>query len=108
MLAALPRPLPSPVRTRAPANLDLDACPIPPQVGHLLGLGDRHLDNMLLHQRGGHLVHIDFSVIFDRCATPLPPPPCLLCLAPRLLPCALPAVRHFYLHVDGARSDTCA
>ena len=37
-----------------------------PQVGHLLGLGDRHLDNMLLHRRGGHVVHIDFSVVFDR------------------------------------------
>ena len=36
------------------------------QVGHALGLGDRHLDNMLLHRRGAHLVHIDFSVIFDR------------------------------------------
>lgn len=36
------------------------------QVGHLLGLGDRHLDNMLLHSRGGHLVHIDFSIIFER------------------------------------------
>lgn len=36
------------------------------QVGHLLGLGDRHLDNILLHRRGAHLVHIDFSVVFDR------------------------------------------
>lgn len=46
------------------------AAPSPdtPQVGHLLGLGDRHLDNMLLHRRGGHLLHIDFSVVFDRCA----------------------------------------
>eukprot|EP00887_Chlorella_sp_A99_P005628 scaffold1.g5628.t1 len=35
-------------------------------VGWLLGLGDRHLDNLLLHRRDGHLVHIDFNVIFDR------------------------------------------
>lgn len=47
-----------------PAALSPDT----PQVGHLLGLGDRHLDNMLLHRRGGHLLHIDFSIVFDRCA----------------------------------------
>jgi hypothetical protein len=38
------------------------------QVGHLLGLGDRHLDNILLHRGAAQLVHIDFSVVFDRCA----------------------------------------
>lgn len=36
------------------------------QVGYLLGLGDRHLDNILLARRGGGVVHIDFSVAFDR------------------------------------------
>lgn len=35
-------------------------------MGHLLGLGDRHLDNVLLHRGAAHLVHIDFSVVFDR------------------------------------------
>lgn len=38
------------------------------QVGHLLGLGDRHLDNILLHRGAAQLIHIDFSVVFDRCA----------------------------------------
>ena len=37
-----------------------------PQVGYLLGLGDRHLDNILLESRGGGVVHIDFNVAFDR------------------------------------------
>jgi ataxia telangiectasia mutated family protein len=36
------------------------------QVGHLLGLGDRHLDNILLQRSAAQVVHIDFSVIFDR------------------------------------------
>ena len=36
------------------------------QVGHLLGLGDRHLDNILLHKQAGHVVHLDFNVIFGR------------------------------------------
>ena len=35
-------------------------------MGYLLGLGDRHLDNMLLQTRGGGIVHIDFNVAFDR------------------------------------------
>ena len=38
-------------------------------VGYLLGLGDRHLDNVLLHRRGGHVTHVDFSLLFDRCAS---------------------------------------
>jgi hypothetical protein len=31
-----------------------------------LGLGDRHLDNILMHKRDGQLIHIDFNVIFGR------------------------------------------
>jgi PI-3-kinase-related kinase SMG-1 len=34
-------------------------------VGWLLGLGDRHLDNILL-DRSGELMHIDFSVCLDK------------------------------------------
>ena len=36
------------------------------QVGWLLGLGDRHLDNILLDARSGEPVHIDFAVAFER------------------------------------------
>ena len=36
------------------------------QVGWLLGLGDRHLGNLLLDTRSGDLVHIDFGVLFER------------------------------------------
>ena len=36
------------------------------QVGYLLGLGDRHLDNILLDARSGSTVYIDFNVVFER------------------------------------------
>ncbi|ORZ39994.1 hypothetical protein BCR44DRAFT_1219905 [Catenaria anguillulae PL171] len=35
-------------------------------VGHVLGLGDRHLDNVLLDVANGQVVHIDYNVSFDR------------------------------------------
>lgn len=37
-----------------------------PQVGHLMGLGDRHLDNILLNKHTGRVVHIDYNIIFDK------------------------------------------
>lgn len=36
------------------------------QIGWLLGLGDRHLDNILLDGSTGELVHIDFNVVFEQ------------------------------------------
>ena len=36
------------------------------QVGWLLGLGDRHLDNILLDSSTGEVAHIDFNVVFDQ------------------------------------------
>ncbi|KAF5814367.1 putative non-specific serine/threonine protein kinase [Helianthus annuus] len=35
-------------------------------VGHILGLGDRHLDNILLDFHSGDIVHIDYNVCFDK------------------------------------------
>ncbi|PWN89821.1 hypothetical protein FA10DRAFT_266372 [Acaromyces ingoldii] len=35
-------------------------------VGHVLGLGDRHVSNILLDQVSGEVVHIDFGVAFDQ------------------------------------------
>lgn len=35
-------------------------------VGHILGLGDRHLDNILMDFSTGEIVHIDYNVCFDK------------------------------------------
>lgn len=35
-------------------------------VGHVLGLGDRHLDNILMDFITGEVVHIDYNVCFDK------------------------------------------
>ncbi|KAM0938032.1 putative non-specific serine/threonine protein kinase [Dioscorea sansibarensis] len=35
-------------------------------VGHVLGLGDRHLDNILIDLFSGDVVHIDYNVCFDK------------------------------------------
>ncbi|XP_059647736.1 uncharacterized protein LOC132294033 [Cornus florida] len=35
-------------------------------VGHILGLGDRHLDNILMDFCSGDILHIDYNVCFDK------------------------------------------
>ena len=35
-------------------------------VGHVVGLGDRHPDNILIDTRTGEVVHVDFDCIFSR------------------------------------------
>lgn len=35
-------------------------------VGYVLGIGDRHAHNILVHQRTAEVVHIDFGVTFEQ------------------------------------------
>ena len=35
-------------------------------VGHILGIGDRHTSNILVHKKTGEVVHIDFGIVFEQ------------------------------------------
>ena len=41
-------------------------CALMSVVGYIIGLGDRHLDNMLIDLNTGELVHIDYNVCFEK------------------------------------------
>lgn len=41
-------------------------CAVGAALGYLLGIGDRHLDNMLVNINQGKFIHVDFSIIFGR------------------------------------------
>ena len=35
-------------------------------VGHIVGLGDRHGENILIDTLSGECVHVDFDCLFDK------------------------------------------
>lgn len=41
-------------------------CGVMSMVGHVMGLGDRHGENIMLDTKSGEVVHIDFACLFDR------------------------------------------
>jgi hypothetical protein len=43
-----------------------ESCGVASAAGWALGLGDRHLDNILLEPESGHVVHVDLNVCFDK------------------------------------------
>ena len=42
------------------------SCAVNSIVGHILGIGDRHTSNILVHTRTGEVVHIDFGIVFEQ------------------------------------------
>lgn len=42
------------------------SCAVSSIVGHILGIGDRHTSNILVHTKTGEVVHIDFGIVFEQ------------------------------------------
>jgi len=42
-------------------------------IGYILGLGDRHVSNILMDEATGELVHIDFGIAFEQVSYLFPP-----------------------------------
>ncbi|CAB3408298.1 unnamed protein product [Caenorhabditis bovis] len=42
------------------------SCAVMSMIGAMLGLGDRHLDNLLVNLNHGYVVHIDYNICFDK------------------------------------------
>ncbi|RWS24311.1 hypothetical protein B4U80_06916, partial [Leptotrombidium deliense] len=42
------------------------SCAVMSIIGYIIGLGDRHLENILINVGTGQLVHVDFNVLFNK------------------------------------------
>lgn len=42
------------------------SCAVWSSVGHIIGLGDRHGENILIDMTNGECVHVDFDCLFDK------------------------------------------
>ena len=62
--------------------------------GYVLGLGDRHLDNLLMDMKTGNIIQIDFGICFGMGSSMLP--------VPELIPFRLtPQLRSVLMPLDG-------
>ncbi|KAJ1736119.1 hypothetical protein LPJ61_000169 [Coemansia biformis] len=57
---------PDPVRWLASRTGFTRSAAVMSMVGHILGLGDRHCENILLDESTGDVVHVDFNCLFDK------------------------------------------
>ena len=79
-----------------------DAAAVHVQVGHIVGLGDRHGENILVDASSGDVVHVDFSCLFDRVGSrpykhlsvPSCPPAVMLCDTIPVFRCVLRGAAH--------------
>lgn len=47
-------------------NMFIITCAVMSIVGYIIGLGDRHCENILLFKKKGSILHIDFDCLFDK------------------------------------------
>lgn len=57
---------PNPVNWYEARNRYTRSCAVMSIVGYLLGMGDRHGDNILLNELTGQILHVDFDCLFDK------------------------------------------
>lgn len=50
-------------------NLYAKSTAVMSMVGYILGLGDRHLENILIIENSGSVLHVDFDCLFDKGTT---------------------------------------
>lgn len=60
---------PDPKSWYAARNTFTRSCAVMSIVGHILGLGDRHGDNILMMEKTGGVLHVDFDCLFDKGTT---------------------------------------
>ncbi|AMD18804.1 HBL098Wp [Eremothecium sinecaudum] len=57
---------PNPILWYSARNFFVRSYAVMAMVGHILGLGDRHLENILLDLQTGKVLHVDFDCIFEK------------------------------------------
>ncbi|EZG79254.1 phosphatidylinositol 3- and 4-kinase [Gregarina niphandrodes] len=81
-------------------------------LGYILGLGDRHTENILLSSITGQVIHVDFDCLFDKGMTKLKIPEIVpFRLTPNLVTvcgCSFHALRNTMVQIMDAMTYTCS